>query len=97
MDKIIKKSLYHYDKDAPSKQQEGVPQEKTVTSAQPTFNEKAGQRHTSSPAHNTRSCSEAFVQEKKDSNSGSYSKGIILETLVKFIINFGCRVSWYGT
>ena len=97
MDKIIKKSLYHYDKDPLSKQQQGVPPEKTVISTKPILSEKSGQRHVSSPAYNTRSRSEAFVQEKKDSNSGSYSKGIILETLIKFIFNFGYRVSWYGT
>ena len=76
MDKIVKKSTYHYDKDPLTKQQEGVPQEKTVTSAQPIFSEKAEQRHISSPAHNTRSRSEAFVQERKDNNSGSYSRGM---------------------
>ena len=72
MDKVVKKSTYKSDKDAPSNQQ-GVPQEKPVISTQLIFSEKSGQRHVSSPAHNTRSRSEAFVQEKKD---GSYSKGI---------------------
>ena len=76
MDKIVQKSTYHSDKDDPSKQQ-GVPPKKPVISTQPTFSEKPGQRHFSSPAHNTRSRSEAFLQEKKDTNSGSYSRGMI--------------------
>ena len=93
MDKIVKKCTYHSDKDPLTKQQQGVPPEKSVISTKPILSEK----HVSSPAYNTRSRSEAFVQEKKDSNSGSYSKGIILETLIKFIFNFVYRVSWYGT
>lgn len=53
MNKVVKKSLYHSDKDAPSKQ-EDVPPKNPVISTQAIFSVKSGQRHISFPAYNTR-------------------------------------------
>ena len=77
MDKVVQKCAYYGDK------QHDHPLKDPITK-KPTFDNQSRRKDTSSPANNTRSCSGAMVEEKKEGTTGSWAKGMVDKLAQKF-------------